>query len=106
MEIQRQATKWADLSDRAKNLLEWSEDVYTGKKNVITIRINEKPTLSQSKGRAVREATSETVGRDLFEEIRYYIEHGDWVGQWKLVFDEISHDHMVVSSDMPAHTML
>jgi hypothetical protein len=65
---------WKDLPDAAKNILEWMESPYSGKKNIITIEIGKRPTFSVSKVTVTSDGNQPiVVDKGLFETIKYYV---------------------------------
>lgn len=113
IERDRQATQtryvetklWRDLPDEAKNILEWMEDVHTGKKNTITIEVGQRPSFSTS--RVVPKIGNKpiVVDSDLYKTIRFYIEHSNEDREYPYIFNESSEGRLAIWNEMPENTM-
>lgn len=102
----RQVTRWGDLSERAQNVLEWSEDVHTGQKNVISIRVGMTAHLSASRNRQASLAMSDVVDQALFNEIHFYVANAENEDQYPFLLNVVAEDHIEISSDMPPNSMV
>jgi hypothetical protein len=65
------STTWSELSKDSKNILEWTEDMYSGKRHTLTI---EKGKIFRNPVKYIGAAPLEIMVSDsIFEEIKTYL---------------------------------
>jgi hypothetical protein len=101
------AKVWRDLPDAAKNILEWIESPNTGKKNVITIEVGKRPSLSVSKYTPTHQDGSPiVVDKGLFSTIKFYIENSKAEDEYPYLMTEHAPTRIAIWNEMPEFTMV
>jgi hypothetical protein len=98
-------TVWRNLPDAAKNILEWLESPYTGKKNIITIEVGKTAELSVSRFVPKHEGRPIIVDKGLFDTIKFYVKNAKPEDEYPYLFSEHAPDRISIWNDMPEFTM-
>ncbi len=102
------ATFWKELPLAAKSILEWIESPNTGAKNIITIEVGKRPSLSVSKYVPKHDDnTPIVVDKGLFDTIKFYVENARHEGDddFPYLMTEHAPGRISIWNDMPANTL-
>lgn len=98
-------TVWKDLPNAAKNILEWIDSPDTGKKNVITIEVGQRPAFSVSRVTVKDNGEPIVVDRPLFETIKFFVENSKLEHEYPFLTKEDVPGRLTIWNDMPEFDM-